>query len=176
MTNTTTPSNKELDALIANYQIRIYQRDMPHGFERAIMRAALEKWGSLATNEKDEPIAWAFWHPQHGWNFASAQDTIDACLEQTDIACKMEGKDIDQLLTSDWEVRPLYEKAQPQAAAQTDTEDSARLNWLETHSEVNIARVRYLGANKSVFEITPYGSDSYDGNTLREAIDAAARS
>ncbi len=43
-----TPSNEELDALIAEYRTRIYPQDMQPRFERAIMRAAIAKWGTPA--------------------------------------------------------------------------------------------------------------------------------
>ena len=54
-------------------------------------------------------------------------------------------------------------------------EDAARLDWLESNSQTNIERVRYLGATKSIYEVTPYDSVSYDGETLRAAIDAARK-
>ena len=58
-------------------------------------------------------------------------------------------------------------------AAESVLEDSARLDWLESNSQINIERVRYLGATKSIYEVTPYNSISYDGETLRDAINAA---
>lgn len=59
------------------------------------------------------------------------------------------------------------------APADSALEDAARLDWLESNSQINIERVRYLGATKSIYEVTPYDSISYDGETLRAAIDAA---
>lgn len=59
------------------------------------------------------------------------------------------------------------------AAPASVLEDAERLDWLESNSQINIERVRYLGATKSIYEVTPYDSISYDGETLRAAIDAA---
>lgn len=42
----TEPTDDELDAVIAEYQTRIYPQDMQPRFERAIMRAAIAKWGT----------------------------------------------------------------------------------------------------------------------------------
>lgn len=33
--------------------------------------------------------------------------------------------------------------------------------------------MRYVGAEKTIYEVAPINDDSYDGDTLREAIDAA---
>ena len=63
----------------------------------------------------------------------------------------------------------------PAQAADSVLEDAARLDWLESNSQTNIERVRYLGATKSIYEVTPYDSASYDGETLRAAIDAARK-
>ncbi len=52
-------------------------------------------------------------------------------------------------------------------------EDAARLDWLSQQSQVNIERVRHLCATKSIFEVTPFDMEDYEGDTLREAIDAA---
>lgn len=54
-------------------------------------------------------------------------------------------------------------------------EDAARLDWLESQSQVNIERVRYLGADTSIYEVTPFNSTDYNGETLRKAIDAARK-
>ena len=43
----TEPTDDELDAVIAKYRTRIYPQDMHPRFERAIMRAAIAKWGVL---------------------------------------------------------------------------------------------------------------------------------
>ena len=59
------------------------------------------------------------------------------------------------------------------APAESVQRDAERLDWLEQHSQVNIERVRYLGSDESVYEVTPYNSADYDGKTLRAAIDAA---
>lgn len=40
------PTDDELDAVIAEYRTRIYPQDMHPRFERAIMRAAIAKWGA----------------------------------------------------------------------------------------------------------------------------------
>jgi hypothetical protein len=58
-------------------------------------------------------------------------------------------------------------------AADSVQEDAARLDWLEGQSQVNIERVRYLGADTSIYEVTPFNSTDYNGETLRKAIDAA---
>ena len=50
-----TPSDEELDALIAEYRTRIYPQDMQPRFERAIMRAAIAKWGTPQPVER-EPL------------------------------------------------------------------------------------------------------------------------
>lgn len=42
----TEPTDDELDAVIAEYRTRIYPQDMHPRFERAIMRAAIAKWGT----------------------------------------------------------------------------------------------------------------------------------
>ena len=42
----TEPTDDELDAVIAEYRTRIYPQDMYPRFERAIMRAAIAKWGT----------------------------------------------------------------------------------------------------------------------------------
>lgn len=63
----------------------------------------------------------------------------------------------------------------PAQAADSVLEDAARLDWLESNSQTNIERVRYPGATKSIYEVTPYRSVSYDGETLRAAIDAARK-
>lgn len=42
----TEPTDDELDAVIAKYRTRIYPQDMHPRFERAIMRAAIAKWGT----------------------------------------------------------------------------------------------------------------------------------
>lgn len=59
------------------------------------------------------------------------------------------------------------------APAESVQRDAERLDWLEQHSQVNIERVRYLGSDESLYEVTPYNSADYDGKTLRAAIDAA---
>lgn len=53
------------------------------------------------------------------------------------------------------------------------TEDAARLDWLEKCGTVAIERCKYLGSDDTVIEVTPYNGDSYEGDTLRAAIDAA---
>ena len=67
------------------------------------------------------------------------------------------------------EIKPLY--THPQPAAQ----DTERLDCLEKRGIVSVKRCRYFGDgdNKGVFEITTANYDSYEGVTLREAIDAA---
>lgn len=45
----TEPTDDELDAVIAEYRTRIYPQDMHPLFERAIMRAAIAKWGTPPT-------------------------------------------------------------------------------------------------------------------------------
>ena len=44
----TEPTDDELDAVIAEYRAGIYPQDMHPRFERAIMRAAIAKWGRPA--------------------------------------------------------------------------------------------------------------------------------
>lgn len=66
-------------------------------------------------------------------------------------------------------------KEQPAPPADSVLEDAARLDWLESQSQVNIERVRYLGADTSIYEVTPFNSTDYNGETLREAIDAARK-
>ena len=75
--------------------------------------------------------------------------------------------------TTDLE-RTVYHYA-PAQAADSVLEDTARLDWLEGQSQVNIERVRYLGADTSIYEVTPFNSTDYNGETLREAIDAARK-
>ncbi len=60
-------------------------------------------------------------------------------------------------------------------AADSVLEDAARLDWLESQSQVNIERVRYLGADTSIHEVTPFNGTDFDGETLRKAIDAARK-
>ena len=51
----TEPTNDELDAVIAEYRTRIYPQDMYPRFERAIMRAAIAKWGTPPTEQQAAP-------------------------------------------------------------------------------------------------------------------------
>lgn len=61
------------------------------------------------------------------------------------------------------------------APADSMLEDAARLDWLESQSQVNIERVRYLGADTSIYEVTPFNGTDYNGETLRKAtIERAA--
>lgn len=52
----TEPTDDELDAVIAKYQTRIYPQDMHPRFERAIMRAAIAKWGTPQAVAGGEPV------------------------------------------------------------------------------------------------------------------------
>lgn len=51
----TEPTDDELDAVIAQYRTRIYPQDMYPRFERAIMRAAIAKWGTPPTEQQAAP-------------------------------------------------------------------------------------------------------------------------
>ena len=53
----TEPTDDELDAVIAEYRAGIYSQDMHPRFERAIMRAAIAKWGTPPAHS-GEPVAW----------------------------------------------------------------------------------------------------------------------
>lgn len=57
MTDKPTPTDAELDRLIATYLKRLYPQDNQPHFERAIMRAVLAKWGQPA--QTGEAVAWA---------------------------------------------------------------------------------------------------------------------
>ena len=57
MTEKTQPTDAELDALIAEYRKRIYPQDMQPRFERAIMRAAIAKWGTAPAEQQSAPKA-----------------------------------------------------------------------------------------------------------------------
>lgn len=63
----------------------------------------------------------------------------------------------------------------PAQAADSVGRDTARLDWLEKCGSVEIERCKYLGSDDTVIEVTPYNSDSYEGDTLRAAIDAARK-
>ena len=49
----TEPTDDELDAVIAEHRTRIYPQDMHPRFERAIMLAAIAKWGTPPTVAAD---------------------------------------------------------------------------------------------------------------------------
>lgn len=51
MTDKPTPTDAELDRLIATYLKRLYPQDNQPHFERAIMRAVLAKWGQPARSK-----------------------------------------------------------------------------------------------------------------------------
>ena len=53
----TEPTDDELDAVIAEYRTRIYPQDMHPRFERAIMRAAIAKWGTPPAVEGDRTVS-----------------------------------------------------------------------------------------------------------------------
>ena len=65
--------------------------------------------------------------------------------------------------------------AAQKAAAQAVHVDAARLDWLERRGSVAIERVKRISNldAPAEYEVTPYNDDSYDGATLRAAIDAA---
>ena len=113
--------------------------------ELDVFQAVLTRWGQPA--HSGEPVAWL--DPWTGTNVTADPDAY--------------GK----------HGIPLYTAPQPSPAAQGYALDAARLDWLESNSQINIERVRYLGATKSIYEVTPYDSIGYDGETLRDAIDAA---
>jgi hypothetical protein len=57
MTDKPTPTDAELDRLIATYLKRLYPQDNQPHFERAIMRAVLAKWGQPAQAAEPSPTA-----------------------------------------------------------------------------------------------------------------------
>jgi hypothetical protein len=63
---------------------------------------------------------------------------------------------------------PSYEDTAPHML-----EDAEMLDWLEARGTVAIERCKYLGSDDTVIEVTPYNDDSYEGDTLRDAIRAA---
>lgn len=63
--------------------------------------------------------------------------------------------------------------ATAQQVAQGAVLDAKRLDWLEERGSVAIERCKYLGSDDPVIEVTPYNDDTYEGETLRKAIDAA---
>ena len=65
MTEKTQPTDTELDALIAEYRKRIYPQDMQPRFKRAIMRAAIAKWGPAPAVE-EEQVGWMWQHDETG--------------------------------------------------------------------------------------------------------------
>ena len=61
----TEPTDDELDAVIAEYRTRIYPQDMHPRFERAIMRAAIAKWGTPPA-VAGEQVGWMWQHDETG--------------------------------------------------------------------------------------------------------------
>ena len=53
--------------------------------------------------------------------------------------------------------------------------DAERIDWLEKRGSVNLERVKRLGDidKPAVYEVTPWNDDSFEGKTLRDAIDKA---
>ena len=53
--------------------------------------------------------------------------------------------------------------------------DEQRINWLESAGLVEIGRFKHMSNlnGPAMFEVTPYDDNSYEGATLREAIDKA---
>ena len=53
--------------------------------------------------------------------------------------------------------------------------DAERIDWLEKRGSVNLERVKRLRDidKPAVYEVTPYNDDSFEGKTLRDAIDTA---
>ena len=53
--------------------------------------------------------------------------------------------------------------------------DAERIDWLERRGSVCLERVKRLRDidKPAVYEVTPYNDDSFEGKTLRDAIDAA---
>ena len=60
-----------------------------------------------------------------------------------------------------------------EAAIAATAQDAKRLDWLEKRGNVAIELCQYIGDDDIVFEITAFNDRSYEGATLREAIDAA---
>lgn len=52
--------------------------------------------------------------------------------------------------------------------------DKDRIDWIEKHGQLNIERCKYIDGPE-VYEVTPFNEDSFDGKTLRDAIDTAMR-
>ena len=90
--------------------------------ELDVFQAVLTRWGQPA--HSGEPVAWL--DPWTGTNVTADPDAY--------------GK----------HGIPLYTAPQPSPAAQGYALDAARLDWLESNSQINIERVRYLGATKSI--------------------------
>lgn len=53
--------------------------------------------------------------------------------------------------------------------------DAERMDWLEKRGSVNLERVKRLRDidKPAVYEVTPWNDDSFEGKTLRDAIDKA---
>lgn len=53
--------------------------------------------------------------------------------------------------------------------------DAERIDWLEKRGSVNLERVKRLRDidKPAVYEVTPWNDDSFEGKTLRDAIDKA---
>lgn len=53
--------------------------------------------------------------------------------------------------------------------------DSERLDWLEKRGSVNLERVKRMRDldKPAIYEVTPWNDDSFEGETLRAAIDKA---
>ena len=53
--------------------------------------------------------------------------------------------------------------------------DKQRIDWLEKTGSLQIERVKYFLSEPAQYEVTPFDCDSFDGENLRDAIDAAMR-
>jgi len=127
----TEPTDDELDAVIAGYRTRIYPQDMQPRFERAIMRAALAKWGTPpAVAEK--PVAWEYrWKDTSLFSATSGQWTAWRRVEARSRLSTVEDavREFQQYIADGrhYELRPLYTTPQPtQAQAGAVPLDEAR--------------------------------------------------
>ena len=80
----TEPTDDELDAVIAEYRAGIYSQDMHPRFERAIMRAAIAKWGQPA--HSGEPVGYLYCGGSYGdeladWEIVAEQFQCDRLNE-----------------------------------------------------------------------------------------------
>ena len=80
----TEPTDDELDAVIAEYRAGIYPQDMHPRFERAIMRAAIAKWGQPAHSV--EPVGYLYCGGSYGdelaeWEIVAEQLQCDRLNE-----------------------------------------------------------------------------------------------